>query len=288
MFFSRERKKKTDFYIMIIDDEKDFLSSMEFWFKSQGYSVKALSSTEEALGIIKKKLPSVIFLNLQMPHDEGIETLRRIREVDATIPVIMLSAYGYEDSHIDAYKLGVNGFFDKSHNFYQAEHLINCLVRIVSRKRSPRPFFKMGRRQVWLFIILFLLVAVGLLLTMPASLGRICFKSSCLKVELAVTEEQRARGLMHRLSLAKNHGMFFIFPNDDRWSFWMKNTRIPLDIIWLDKNKIVVDIAKGAQPSPSENPPVFKSVFPARFVLEANAGFVQENGIRIGDEASFK
>jgi hypothetical protein len=285
MAFAKIPKKKSDFYIMIVDDERDFLSSMEFWFKSQGYSVKALMSGKEAVEFVKKKTPSVIFLNLQMPQKEGLETLRQIREMDISVPVVMLSAFGADDSNIDAYKLGVNGFFDKSHNFYQAEHLINALVRIVTGKNSRKAPKQNRHLRMWLLILMFALIALDLFLLMPPPLARVCFKDACLKVELALTAQERARGLMERASLAKNHGMLFVFPYDDFWAFWMKDTKVPLDIIWIDNEKRVVDIVENAQPALSENPPTFKSAFPARYGLETKAGFVKENDIKIGAQA---
>ena len=137
MFSSKKPGKKPDVYLLLIDDEKDFLTSMDFWFKSQGYHVETAPTGTEALDFLKKKMPNVIFLNVQMPNGEGIETLRRIRELSADVPVVMLSAFGSEETRVDAYKLGVNGFFDKSSNFYEAQHLINSLVRVVARKNTP-------------------------------------------------------------------------------------------------------------------------------------------------------
>ncbi|HQP91782.1 MAG TPA: DUF192 domain-containing protein [Candidatus Omnitrophota bacterium] len=106
-----------------------------------------------------------------------------------------------------------------------------------------------------------------------------------MKVEIAKTEEERALGLMFRKHLEKGSGMIFIFPKDDYWGFWMKNTYIPLDLLWLDKEGKVVDFVEEAQPHPGENPPTFRPVSPARFVLEANAGFVKANGISRGSFA---
>ncbi|MFH0877724.1 MAG: DUF192 domain-containing protein [Candidatus Omnitrophota bacterium] len=117
---------------------------------------------------------------------------------------------------------------------------------------------------------------------------RVCFGNVCLKVELADTQSERQRGLMFRQQLAPQAGMLFIFPRQDMWGFWMKNTLIPLDIIWLDNQGIVVDIVRDAMPVASEEPPTFKPVAAARYVLEANAGFAQRNDIRVGDRARFK
>lgn len=82
--------------------------------------------------------------------------------------------------------------------------------------------------------------------------------------------------------------MLFVFPKDGLWDFWMKDTYIPLDIIWLNKDKGIVGIFENARPAQGSYPPVYKGVFPARYVLEANAGFVQRIKIKVSDRARFK
>lgn len=115
-----------------------------------------------------------------------------------------------------------------------------------------------------------------------------CFGAGCLRVELAKTEAQRAKGLMFRSSLREDQGMLFVFPRDDYWGFWMKNTLIPLDIIWLDKDRRVVDRVENAQPFPGVQPPTFRPVYPAKYAVEASAGFVKKNNVKIKDTVEFK
>lgn len=150
-------------------------------------------------------------------------------------------------------------------------------------------FFKPDFPQfkIWYFIILLSSFSLAVLFK-AFPLSRVCFRESCLYVELAKTQNQRNRGLMFRRHLAQDRGMLFVFTQDHFWSFWMKNTYIPLDIIWMDKDRKVVDIVKGVRPIRQENPPSFSPAFPARYVLEANAGFVEKNKIKIGDEVVFK
>ena len=102
-------------------------------------------------------------------------------------------------------------------------------------------------------------------------------------VELAVTPEEEARGLMFRPSMAQDHGMLFIFPDADRRIFWMKNTLIPLDIIFIGKDKRIVNIAANATPL-SES--LIASTGPALRVLELNGGTAAKLGIRPGDTVS--
>jgi uncharacterized protein len=102
-------------------------------------------------------------------------------------------------------------------------------------------------------------------------------------VELADTQEKQALGLMFRDSMADNHGMLFLFPGEARRSFWMKNTRIPLDIFYFDANLRLVSVAENAQPCRSQRCPAYPSEGPAKFVLELNAGKAAELGVRPGD-----
>jgi hypothetical protein len=107
---------------------------------------------------------------------------------------------------------------------------------------------------------------------------------NCFQVELAKTEAEKNRGLMNVAKLDKNKGMLFIFDKEGIYPFWMKNTLIPLDIIWIDNNYKVVFISPNAQPClnlicPSIIPPA-----KAMFVLEINAGIVEQINLKIGDE----
>lgn len=135
MFFFKVRKKP-DFDILIVDDEKDFLDSMEVWFESQGYSVEAVTSGEQALKLLGEKTPGIIFLDVRMPQMNGIETLKKIRQSNPRIPVVIITALATEELRLASYKLGVNAFFEKSLDFYKAEHLVNSLVRVVSKRKA--------------------------------------------------------------------------------------------------------------------------------------------------------
>ncbi len=145
----------------------------------------------------------------------------------------------------------------------------------------------MSKRSSLFFLAIALLSVIAVILKIFVFSPVVCVRSGCLTVELAATQEERARGLMFRKHLSPARGMLFIFSKDDFWPFWMKNTLIPLDIIWLDKDKKIVDMVVNAQPALGDDPYSFKPVARARYVLEANAGFVEKNKISIGDEARF-
>ena len=102
-------------------------------------------------------------------------------------------------------------------------------------------------------------------------------------VEIADTSQEQALGLMFRDEMAADQGMLFIFPNEARRSFWMKNTRIPLDIMYFDKNLIMVSASLDAPPCRVSRCPSYPSTRPAMYVLELNAGKATELGIGPGD-----
>ena len=118
-------------------------------------------------------------------------------------------------------------------------------------------------------------------------INKTCINNNCFYVELAQTQEERSRGLMYREILDEDNGMLFIFDEEKEHYFWMKNTLIPLDIIWINKDKEVVDIKKNIQPCVEEECETFKPSDKAKYVLELNAGQSDKNNIKIGDRFNF-
>lgn len=109
---------------------------------------------------------------------------------------------------------------------------------------------------------------------------KICFNEHCFLAQVAKTKEQRAKGLMFRENLADNEAMLFVFENIGLHSFWMKNCKIPLDIIWLDENYKVVAIKPNNQPCPVVGDCV--SISPnavTKYVLEIKAGLASQLGL---------
>lgn len=105
------------------------------------------------------------------------------------------------------------------------------------------------------------------------------------KVELAVQDHERQRGLMYRDHLADDEGMLFLFEEQTALSFWMKNTWIPLDMLFIDENLTVAGIVENAEPmtTSSRNPGK-----PSRFVLEVRGGLSQELGLKAGQQVRFE
>lgn len=104
-------------------------------------------------------------------------------------------------------------------------------------------------------------------------------KSVKVNVELADTEEERRLGLSFRQYLGDYDGMLFVFGSDVSSPFWMKDMKIPLDIIFVDSNYFIVDIKEAQAPCTSTYCPNIYSSAPFRYVLEVNSGFVEKNGI---------
>jgi uncharacterized membrane protein (UPF0127 family) len=102
-------------------------------------------------------------------------------------------------------------------------------------------------------------------------------------VELATTPEKQSLGLMFRDHMDEDHGMLFIFPSESRRAFWMKNTRIPLDIFYFDSELKLVSVSENTPPCRTERCPSYPSSGPARYVLELNAGKAAQLGVQPGD-----
>ncbi|WP_179345552.1 DUF192 domain-containing protein [Winogradskyella ursingii] len=102
-----------------------------------------------------------------------------------------------------------------------------------------------------------------------------------LDIEIADNEYETQTGLMYRTSMEQNQGMLFIFPDEQLRSFYMKNTKIPLDIIYIDEDKTIVSFQKNAQPMDESSLP---SNVPAKYVLEINAGLADVWGFEVGDK----
>lgn len=105
-----------------------------------------------------------------------------------------------------------------------------------------------------------------------------------LDIEIANTEFETQTGLMYRDVMANNQGMLFIFNDETERFFYMKNTKIPLDIIYINANKTIVSFQKNAKPMDETSLP---SNLPAKYVLEVNAGLVDTWGISVGNIISY-
>ena len=106
-------------------------------------------------------------------------------------------------------------------------------------------------------------------------------KEVVVKVEIADEQEEHKEGLMHRKELKEGHGMLFMFGETRKRSFWMKETLIPLDIIYFDESGEFVSF-KEMRPCEKDPCQTYSSEDPAKYALEVNAGFVEEHDIGKG------
>lgn len=109
------------------------------------------------------------------------------------------------------------------------------------------------------------------------------------RVEIADSSDERSKGLSKRDSIAPNSGMLFVFDKEEAHGFWMKDTNFPLDIIWISKDKKIVDIAYAVvEPGVKDSDlTVYKPSSNAQFVLELAGGTVNSKGILIGQAVEF-
>lgn len=145
------------------------------------------------------------------------------------------------------------------------------------------------KRKIILIAFLSAVLAISIaVLAKNKKMNQVCFGKNCFDVELATTVAEMSRGLMFRKSLAPNKGMLFIFEKEKNYPFWMKNTLIPLDIIWINENKETVFISENSQPCQEESPCL--SIYPdknAKYILEINGGLAEKIGLKIGDKMNF-
>ena len=132
--------------------------------------------------------------------------------------------------------------------------------------------------------IFFALIVFANLLAAENRFITIYIQGKPFLAEIADTPEKQAMGLMFRRQIKDDYGMLFIFSEEDTRSFWMKNTLIPLDIIYLNSSRQIVDMYCSVPPCCADPCPSYISKFPARYVLEINGGLAKKLKIKIGDK----
>ena len=143
-------------------------------------------------------------------------------------------------------------------------------------------------KQVAIYIFSILIFAcpvISMAAQLPTDSERLVIETRngpvAFSVELALTADDRATGLMNRQSMPADHGMLFKFDQTRQVLMWMKNTPLPLDMIFIDADGVVVRIAEDTTPF-SET--IIPSVAPVRYVLELNGGTAAKRGIATGDQ----
>jgi len=125
--------------------------------------------------------------------------------------------------------------------------------------------------------------------TTAAAGPRIVFPDNfVVQVEIAADDSVRAQGLMFRDQLAPDRGMIFLFPQSGDYPFWMKNTLIPLDMIWIDDQKRIVNVAANVPPCKADPCPSVPAGGTAKYVLEVAGGVAARHGLAKGQTLRFE
>ncbi len=156
---------------------------------------------------------------------------------------------------------------------------------------------KINRKLIVVLVIVSIIgIAMGLNLHLdkspnPKSTASVTINNARVFVEVAQTPAEKQKGLMFREYMAEDEGMLFILDSTGIYSFWMKNTLIPLDLIWFDENWRIVDIKQNVPPCTvptDQRCPSYTPKLPVRYTLEVNGGWVEKNNVSIGDYAQYQ
>lgn len=146
----------------------------------------------------------------------------------------------------------------------------------------------MIRSVSWGVIVCILAAVPALGFEARARTDQVCFEDHCFDVEVVTKPVDMAKGLQLRRALPQDAGMLFVFPQMGRHSFWMKDTLIPLDIIWLDHAHRVVYIHRDTPPCTQDPCAVYTPPAEALYVLELNAHRARDLNIQEGNLLGFK
>jgi len=132
------------------------------------------------------------------------------------------------------------------------------------------------------------LILIIFLTSCSAGIKKACFDDNCIDVEVRDTPETRETGLMYREQLDKSEGMLFIHETPDMYTYWMKNMRIPIDIIFLDEDQKIVTAYVGVKPCVADPCAIYPTQKPAKYVVETVSGFTLDNNLYVGQKVEFK
>ena len=132
----------------------------------------------------------------------------------------------------------------------------------------------------WMLTTALFFVSAG---TQAATTGSVTLHGQTFSAEFAADDAARERGLMHRTVLEADHSMLFVFADDAPRAFWMKNTLIPLDILYFDAERKLASMQLNAQPCKGDPCALYPSEGSARYVLEVPAGTAGRLGLKLGE-----
>lgn len=123
--------------ILIVDDESDFRQLMRFWLESKGYFVIEAQDGQTAIQVVKDSSPDVIFMDLRMPVMDGVETIKRIRDFDKNVPIILISSHLTDPKVKETIAYEISGIFNKAKGF-QEEGLLLLEIALMTHKKLKK------------------------------------------------------------------------------------------------------------------------------------------------------
>ncbi len=167
----------------------------------------------------------------------------------------------------------------------------------ISFRKAGDLKIKRGRNVIKISLLVLIIVVLSGVITgcapessADASVEEVYLADRLFTLELALTPDQRAKGLMGRESMADNEGMLFVFPDKEPFptevSFWMKDCLIPIDVIFISRDNAITVIHEMQPPepgTPDQDLPVYPSNGPVQFAIELRGGLAYELGLQIGD-----
>jgi CheY-like chemotaxis protein len=118
-----------DIKVLIVDDQDDFRQLMKFWLERKGYCVIEAQDGQIALTVVKEHSPDIIFMDLKMPVVDGVEAIKRIREFNKDVPIIVISSYVSDPGIKDIMSYEVSGIFYKGKDFQEGLTLLETALR---------------------------------------------------------------------------------------------------------------------------------------------------------------
>jgi two-component system response regulator (stage 0 sporulation protein F) len=118
-----------DIKVLIVDDQDDFRQLMKFWLSRKGYCVIEAQNGQLALTMVKEHNPDIIFMDLKMPVIDGVEAIKRIREFNKDVPIIVISSYVSDPGIKDIMTYEVSGIFYKGKDFQEGLTLLETALR---------------------------------------------------------------------------------------------------------------------------------------------------------------
>ena len=115
--------------VLVVDDQADFRELLTFWLQSKGYAVITAEHGKRAIELIKEKAPDIMFIDLRMPVMDGIEAIKKIREFDKELPIIIISSYVDDPRIKEAVSCGISGEFYKGGDFEDGLSLLETILR---------------------------------------------------------------------------------------------------------------------------------------------------------------